>query len=69
MSMHGVCTCGKVVQTAGTDEAQVVMHSQQMVYHGPLILTFFPTPQAEGRTTSTSQGLRGIDPLEAHDFW
>ena len=47
MSMHGFCTCGKVIQTAGTDEAQVVMHSLQIVYHGPLILTFLTAPRAE----------------------
>ena len=45
--MHGICTCGKVVQTVGTDDAQVVMCSLQMVYYGPLILTFLPTPQVE----------------------
>ena len=45
--MHGICHCGKVIQTAGTDEAQVVMHSPQMVYHSPFVLTFHPTPRAE----------------------
>ena len=47
MSMHGICANGKVLQTVGTDEAQVVMCSPQMVYYGPLILTFLCTQQAE----------------------
>ena len=48
MLMHGIFTCGEIVQTVGTNEAQVVMHSLQMVYHNPFVLTFLPLPRAEG---------------------
>ena len=69
MMMHGICTHGKIVHTAGTDEPQVVVHGPQVVDYGPLILSFLPTPKAEGQSTPSSQGLRGMNPLQAHDFW
>ena len=57
MLTHGICTWGKVVQTVGTNEAQVVMDSPQMLYHGPLILTGLPTPRAESYATLSLEGL------------
>ena len=46
MSMHGLCTHCEIVKAAGTNEAQMVVYSLQMVYHHPFIFAFFPTPQA-----------------------
>ena len=68
MTLHSICTGSKVVQAMGTDKAQVVMHSLQMVYHHPLILPLLATPKAEGQATLPSQGLRGMNPLQAHYF-
>ena len=69
MAMHGLCIGGEVIQTMGTDEANVVVCSLQMVHQCSLILTLFAGPRVEGQATSLLQGLRGIDALEAHDLW
>ena len=65
----GLCIGGEVVQAVGTDKAKVVMCSLQMIHHHSLILTLFATPEAEGQATSSSNGLRGMDTLEAHALW
>ena len=46
--MHGICGGHEIVETVGTNEAQVIMHHLQLVYHCPFILAFFPTPWASG---------------------
>ena len=58
----------EIVKEVGTNEAQVIVHSLQVIYHHPFILAFFPTPQAEGQSAPLIQGLGGMDPLQAHDF-
>ena len=69
MVMHGLYIGGEVTQAAGTDEAKVVVHGPQVIHHHSLILTLFATPGAEGQATSSSQGLYGMNALEAYDCW
>ena len=57
MSLHGVLAHGEKVKAVGAYEAQVVVCSQQVINHCPLILVFFPTPHAEGKSTMPLQGL------------
>ena len=69
MTKHAICIGDEVVQAVGADKAKVVVYSLQVIHHFSLILTLFSTPGAEGQVTSSSQGLRGMDALEAHDLW
>ena len=48
MMMPGICAGHKIVKAVGTYEAQVVVHSPQVINHCPFILAFFPIPQTEG---------------------
>ena len=69
MAMHSFCIGDEGVQGVGTDEAKVVVHSLQMIHHHSLMMTLFATTGVEGQATSSLQGLRGMDALEAHDLW
>ena len=40
MPPHGICTCYEIAKAAGTNEAQVVVHGLQVIYHCSLILAF-----------------------------
>ena len=69
MVMHGLCIGSEEAQAAGTDKAKVVVHGWQVIHHCSLILTLFATPGVEGQATSSSQGLGGMDGIEANDLW
>ena len=69
MAMHGLCISGEIVQPAGTDNAKMVVGSPQVIHHCSFILTLFAAPGVESQATSSSQGLRGMDALEAHYLW
>ena len=69
MMTHGLCSSGEVVQAAGTDEAKVVVCGSQVIHHCSLIPTIFAALGAECQVTSSLQGLRGMDALEAQDLW
>ena len=54
VSPHGVPAHGEKVEALGTYEAQVVVHSLQVINCHPLILAFFPAPWAEGNSCFTA---------------
>ena len=66
---HGICDHCEIVKAVGANEAQVVMHGLQAIYHCSFILAFFPASWAEGQTALPLQGLRQVDALQAHYLW
>ena len=67
--LHGICAHCEIVEAVDANKAQVVVHGPQVIYHCPLILAFFPTPQTECYATLPLQGLGWVDALQAHYFW
>ena len=55
--MQGICAGHNIVKVAGAYEAQVVVHSLQVINHSPFILAFFPAPWAENWSATLLQGL------------
>ena len=43
--MHGICAGHEIVKVAGANEAQVIVHSPQVIYQHPFLLAF-PAPWA-----------------------
>ena len=68
MSVEGIQHHCRTSKTLVAYEAQLIMYCPQVVHDGPLVLSVFATPWVVSITSETPEGIRIMNPFQAHDF-